>query len=135
MIPEEPPRATALVTCLLPFSSPISLFLENRNCLWKNSLESSQERWERSLENKWERIPTNLQAEPRHHPNQDAPLFPRTGWKEANGVAFPPSLVLGPGFSLFPTGDIRGVLSSETSAPGETLLSEDFPSRSLPKPP
>ena len=99
----------------------------------KQFWESNQKRWERSLEDKWERIPTHLQAEPRHHPNRDAPLFPRTGWKEANGVEFPPSLVLGPGFSLFPTGDLRQVLSSETSAPSETPLSADFPSHGLPE--
>lgn len=63
--PEEPPRATALVMSLPPLISPISLFLENRNWLWKDSLEMQSKRIERSLEGKSERTPTSLQAEPR----------------------------------------------------------------------
>lgn len=42
--PEEPPRATALVMSLPPLISPISLFLENRNWLWKDSLEMQSKR-------------------------------------------------------------------------------------------
>lgn len=42
--PEEPPRAIGLVMCFPPFNSPNPLFLENRNCLWKNSLGKQSKR-------------------------------------------------------------------------------------------